>query len=274
MVSLRSSGPSLVNSVLEFRAGMEACLLPGVYPFLRLAERGAQQPVMLIPGFTGSDHSTYFVRQYLRGQGYDVYGWEQGPNVGLIASVFAALEQRLQDIFERTGQPVSLVGWSLGGFYVRALANRHPDKVRCIVTIATTFALPTPRAVNRVITRLYGYLNPYQQSDEFFISSDMWEATPPLPATSIYSEGDGVNNWRYCLDKEGPQSENIRVYGSHCGLTVNPMVYYILANRLAQDPAAWQPYSAQQALSSCRARLIREARASARGWLPRRASAR
>ena len=271
MVSSRTSGPSLVNSVLELRAGVEACLLPGSYPLLLLAERGEQRPVMLIPGFTSSDHSTYFIRQYLRRQGYDVYGWEQGANVGLIAAVFASLEQRLDDIYQRTGRPVSLVGWSLGGFYVRALANKHPDKVRSIVTIATTFSLPTPRAVNRVITRLYGYLNPSQQSDEFFISSDMWEATPPLPATSIYSEGDGVNNWRYCLDKESPRAENIRVYGSHCGLTVNPMVYYLVANRLAQDPADWQPFSSAQALSTCRARLLNDARAAVTAWLPRRA---
>ena len=53
-------------------------------------------------------------------------------------------------------------------------------------------------------------------------------------ATSIYSRGDGINSWRYCLDREGPLSENVRVYGSHCGLAVNPMVYFVLADRLGE----------------------------------------
>ena len=256
MASMRSVGPPLINSVLELRAGVEACTLPGVYPFLLLAERGAGQPVLVIPGFTSSDHATFFLRNYLKQLNYDVYGWGQGANQGLVSTVFEALEERLLTIYKDTGQPVSLLGWSLGGFYVRALANKYPDKVRCIMTISTTFALPTPRAVNRVITRLYGYLNPDQQTDEFFISSDMWEATPPMPSTSIYSEGDGVNNWRYCLDQENSLSENVRVYGSHCGLAVNPLVYYLLADRLAQDPARWNPYNRSSALASYRTRLV------------------
>lgn len=260
MQAYRSNGPSLVNSVLEFRAGLEACSLPGAYPLLMMAARGDGQPVLLVPGFTSSDNATFFVRRYLRKLGYDVHGWGQGPNIGLSASVLEALEERLLRIARESGRPVSLVGWSLGGFYVRALANRHPDKVRSIITIATAFALPTPRAINRVITRLYGYLNPMQQSDELFVGSDVWESNPPMPSTSVYSEGDGVNNWRYCLDEEGPRSENVRVFGSHCGLTLNPMVYYVLADRLAQDPLAWAPYCLETSLAGIRGRLAADVR--------------
>lgn len=243
MVSMKNGGPSLVNSLLEFRAGFEACALPGCYPALLLARRNPGQPVLVIPGFTASDNSTFFARQYLRKLGYDVYGWGQGTNNGLTAINFEGLEHRLLEIYQSTGKPVSLVGWSLGGFFARALANRHGAKVRSVITVATPFAMPTPRAVNRVINRLYGYLNPYQQMDEFFVSSDMWEPTPEQPATSIYSQGDGVNSWKYCLDGDGPRAENVRVFGSHCGLVVNPLVFFILADRLGQDPATWQQYA-------------------------------
>jgi pimeloyl-ACP methyl ester carboxylesterase len=257
MVSINNGGPSLVNSLLEFRAGFEACALPSFYPALLMARRNQDQPVLVIPGFTASDHSTFFVRQYLRKLGYDAYGWSQGSNNGLTATSFDALEDRLADIYQRTGRPVSLVGWSLGGFFVRALANRHAEKVRSIITVATPFAMPTPRAVNRVINRLYGYLNPHQQMDEFFVSSDMWEPTPALPSTSVYSQGDGVNSWNYCLDKEGPLSENVRVYGSHCGLAVNPMVFYVLADRLGQSVDSWQPFTGPTAqLRGLAARVI------------------
>jgi pimeloyl-ACP methyl ester carboxylesterase len=213
-------------------------------PLLLRAKRGEGQPVLLIPGFTSSDNATWFVRKYLGRLGYDVYGWGQGANDGLSTENFEALRRRLTDIHQRTGRKVSLVGWSLGGFYVRALANKHSIQVRNIITVGTTFSMPTPKAVNRVINRLYGHLNPYQQMDAFFIGSDLWECAPPLPSTSIYSKGDGVNNWRHCLDKTGKLSENVQVCGSHSGLTVNPLVYYVLADRLAQDAERWQPFAA------------------------------
>jgi pimeloyl-ACP methyl ester carboxylesterase len=240
--SERNSGPSLINSVLEFRAGLEACALPYAYPLLLRAKRGRGRPVLLIPGFTSSDNATYFVRDYLRRLGYDVYGWGLGASNGLSADTFKKLEQRLADISSQTGQKVSLVGWSLGGFYVRALANKSPGLVRNIVTVGTTFSMPTPKAVNRVINRLYGHLNPYQQMDEFFQGSDLWEPTPVVPSTSIYTRGDGVNNWQYCLDKVGALSENVRICGSHSGMAINPLVYHVVADRLSQDVECWQMY--------------------------------
>ncbi len=237
-----NSGPSIINSLLEFRAGLEACALPYALPLLMRAGRGDGKPVLLIPGFTSSDNATYFVRRYLQRLGYDVYGWQLGTNNGLSAENFEALERRLAAIYQDTGRRVSLVGWSLGGFYARALANKHSPMVAKLITVGTTFSMPTPRGVNRVINRLYGHLNPYQQMDEFFIGSDLWEYTPAVPSTSIYSKGDGVNNWQYCLDSEGGLSENVRVWGSYSGMTVNPLVYHVLADRLAQDPARWRAY--------------------------------
>ncbi len=242
MANVRRRRPSLLSSVLEIRAGLEACVLPWAYPFLLHGPRGEGRPVLLIPGFTNSDNSTYFARDYLRRLGYDVHCWGLGCNNGLGQETFRALQKRVQDIHRSSGQKLSLVGWSLGGFYVRALANSQPEAVRGIVTIGTTFCMPTPRAINRVITQLYSYLNPYQQTDTFFLSSELWETTPAVPSTSIYSKDDGISDWHYCLDKPGPRTENVRILGSHSGLAVNAMVFYLLANRLAQHPRSWQPY--------------------------------
>ncbi len=242
MTNLSRRRPSLLNSVLEMRAAFEACALPYAYPFLLRRPRGEGRPVLLIPGFTNSDNSTFFARDYLRRLGYEVYCWGMGHNNGLKQDTFKALQQRVQEIHRTSGEKVSLVGWSLGGFYVRALANSQADAVRNIVTIGTTFCMPTPRAVNRAITRLYSYLNPYQRTDEFFLGSELWETTPTVPSTSIYSKGDGINDWQYCLDAPGSHTENVRVFGSHSGLAINPMVFHVLANRLAQQPQNWQPY--------------------------------
>jgi hypothetical protein len=61
--------------------------------------------------------------------------------------------------------------------------------------------------------------------------------------TAIYSKGDGIVNWQITLQHDGHhRSENIRVYGSHCGMTLNPVIWYLVADRLATHPDKWQPF--------------------------------
>ena len=50
--------------------------------------------------------------------------------------------------------------------------------------------------------------------------------------TAVYSEGDGVVDWRYC--KTDRQESDFRVSGTHLGLVFNPSVYSVIAQRLAQ----------------------------------------
>jgi triacylglycerol lipase len=49
--------------------------------------------------------------------------------------------------------------------------------------------------------------------------------------TAIYTEDDGVVDWRYC--KTDDCSANFAVHGTHVGLVFNPSVYRIMADRLA-----------------------------------------
>ncbi len=37
-------------------------------------------------------------------------------------------------------------------------------------------------------------------------------------------------------------TENIEVYGSHCGLGHHPAVVYAVADRLAQPEGGWRPF--------------------------------
>jgi len=50
--------------------------------------------------------------------------------------------------------------------------------------------------------------------------------------TAIYSEGDGVVDWRYC--KTDRSDADFRVSGTHIGLVFNPSAYSVIAKRLAQ----------------------------------------
>ena len=66
---------------------------------------------------------------------------------------------------------------------------------------------------------------------------------PPLPLTSVYSESDGIVGWEHCLDIAGDYTENIRVPGSHTGMTHNPLVLHVIADRLAQAEQEWRPFN-------------------------------
>ena len=53
----------------------------------------------------------------------------------------------MRALAERHGQPVSLIGWSLGGIYARELAKELPDAARCVITLGTPFT-GHPKATN------------------------------------------------------------------------------------------------------------------------------
>lgn len=57
-----------------------------------------------------------------------------------------------------------------------------------------------------------------------------------LPAsvleTAIYTEDDGVVDWRYCINNDC--NTDFAVRGTHIGLAYNPTAYSIIANRLAE----------------------------------------
>jgi pimeloyl-ACP methyl ester carboxylesterase len=241
-MAVESQRPPVWRSMLEFRAGLEGFCLLASYPLLARVQ-GGSGPVLLIPGFTTSDNSTWFIRRFLVRLGYDCYGWEQGVNRGMVGATFDKLAGRLRDIHDRDRQPVALVGWNVGGFYARALANRHPELVKQVITLATPFALPSVHGVSQALNRLYRYLNESGASSDIMNDSAAWEETPPVPSSSIYSEGDGVTNWRYCLEQPGLRNENIRIVGSHLGMIVNPAAWFVVADRLAEDPDSWHSFA-------------------------------
>ena len=66
---------------------------------------------------------------------------------------------------------------------------------------------------------------------------------PPVPTTAIYTRGDGIVNWRSAVQVNGHgQTQNLEVPGSHIGLTLNPLVWYLLADRLSQPADRWHPH--------------------------------
>jgi pimeloyl-ACP methyl ester carboxylesterase len=242
--------PSKLLALSEFpRALFELGAYGLASSWLASAPKGDGHPVLVLPGFIAGDKSTARLRNFLTRTGYDAHAWELGRNFGpkAIGDEGERLIERLETIHALTGQKVSLVGWSLGGIMARLVARRAPDAVRQIITLGSPFA-GDPRANN--VWRIYEWLTG-QPLDADQSRAQLHESAkkPKVPATAIYTHGDGIVAWRNCLGKASKRSENIRVWGSHCGLVVNPAALYVIADRLAQRDKEWQPFEYSGAMS-------------------------
>jgi hypothetical protein len=235
--------PGLGLLAMEFRALWEFGALLPAWPALQRAPRGDGHTVVVYPGLSASDATTLPLRKYLDGLGYVTHGWNQGFNFGPRAGVLDAGIEQLHDLLAHSRQPISLVGWSLGGVYARELAKeliRDGHPVRCVMTLGTPFA-GGPRSTNA--WRLYELTsgrNAHREAEKFDL------VTPPgVPTTSIYSRTDGVVAWQasvQAVQDKHPHTENIEVVASHFGIGLNPSAWWAVADRLAQPAGQWQPF--------------------------------
>jgi pimeloyl-ACP methyl ester carboxylesterase len=229
--------PSWLLLALEGRALFElgASLISS--PLLRAAPTGDGHPVLVFPGLIAGDTTTILMRAFLSKLDYAPYAWEQGLNLGPRPGVVEACVERIQQLRQRHNQPISLIGWSLGGVYARELAKNLPDDVRSVITLGTPFT-GDPKANNA--WRVYELTSGQRLVDDAQIA--LLKETPPVPTTSIFSRTDGVVAWRCSIEKESHVSENIEVHASHFGLGMNPTALYAIADRLAQVPGNWQRF--------------------------------
>ena len=225
------------------RAAAEFGALFASLPALSSAPRGDGHPVLVLPGYAASDASTWVLREFLSGLGYRALPWTLGRNQGgLNGDLGPRLAARLDEVQQRTGTPVSLVGWSLGGVYARVLANRFPAKVRQVITLGSPFAgSPTATSIYRVYRQTgHPRAETIRTAPRHAFAG---EPLPGIPSTAIYSRSDGVVAWQIAREEPGPLSENIEVISSHVGLGIHPAVLFAVADRLAEDPNDWQPFS-------------------------------
>lgn len=232
--------PTRFLLALEWRSLPELGGFLASLPLLTAATpRGDGHPVLVLPGLITSDRSTIALRNFLKSRGYTAHGWEQGRNYGPLPGVERGMLDKVEELFERHGRKVSLVGWSLGGVYARQLAKMMPDKVRQVITLGSPFA-GDPRATNA--WRLYEFTSGHRVDDRERHMGGSISSPPPVPTTAIFSRSDGICHWQNCLETESPTAENIEVEGSHCGLGHHPAAVYAIADRLAQAEGKWKPF--------------------------------
>ena len=210
-------------------------------PWLACAPRGDGHGVLVLPGLLASDTSTLLLRRYLSWLGYDVRGWDLGRNRGPTEEVLAGLPRALLDHARRTGRPISLVGWSLGGVYARELARREPRHVRQVITLGSPFALTNPRRQSRA-NGPYRRLSHLHADGARLPTSEQRAQPIAVPSTSVYSRLDGVVSWQACLEPETRLHQNVEVRCSHLGFGVDPATLWLIADRLATPPGQHRPF--------------------------------
>jgi len=241
------SGPSAGLFLTEpIRGLVDLAALLLAAPWLATAPRGDGHGVLVLPGLLASDTSTLPLRGYLGWLGYDVRGWDLGSNRGPTEAVLAGLPRALLAQARRTGRPVSLVGWSLGGIYARELARRDAKHVRQVITLGSPFAMQDPRRQSRV-NGSYQRLS-HLHADEGRLPTPEQRARPiGVPSTSVYSRLDGIVSWQACREPESREPEtsrhqNVEVRCSHIGFGVDPATLWLIADRLAVPPGQYRPF--------------------------------
>ena len=236
------SPPALLLTMSELpRMAGEFSALMATWPWLGRLPKGDGHPVLVLPGFTAGDPSTLIMRRFLRELDYQVLPWGLGTNSGS-AWLMPALHRRINAILKLTDRPFSIVGQSLGGVFARELARSFPSHVRSVITLGSPFRTRDGEGTSAMVRSMFeraSIMRP-QERARLGLARDS-ERPPAVPCTAIYSRTDGVVAWKLCREPAGPMSESIEVFGSHTGMSMNPLVFWLLADRLRQDPATWQP---------------------------------
>jgi pimeloyl-ACP methyl ester carboxylesterase len=222
----------------EVRAPFEAATLLPSMPWLMRAPKGDGHHVVVIPPFGAGDVFTATLRRYLGRLRYQVHPWSRSEILALHRLETVAVP-RLEEITRTSGAKVSVVGHSLGGIYAREIARCAPDLVRRVITVGSPFAGDLK---SNYVWPMYEMITGTKIESlppEFL---DHMNEPPPVPATAIYSRTDGVAAWQSCVEKPSALTENIEVSGSHMGLLHNPLVLYVIADRLALPEGQLPPF--------------------------------
>jgi triacylglycerol lipase len=214
--------------------------------------RGDGGPVLLIPGFLAGDPTLSTMAAWLRRIGHKPRRAGIVVNVDCAERALRRLERRVDQLAHETGRPVAVVGQSRGGSLARALAVRRPDVVSRVVALGSPLAdqLAIHPAVHAQVhavgllgsAGVPGFFTRGCTSTGRCCDKARADVTAPFPEsvpfTAVYSRTDGIVDWHACLD---PAAECIEVRSSHCGMSVHPKVYRIVARALAPDQGVGTP---------------------------------
>lgn len=177
--------------------------------------QGDGRAVIVLPGFLASDVATSRLRTSLTGAGFRAHGWGLGRNFGVKADMFERLDRHLETL--NLDQPVTLIGWSLGGLIAREYAKYAPDRVRKVITLGTPFS-GDMRANNA--WRLYEWVAGHKVDTPPIAATP--HEKPPVETVALWSRRDGVVAPHSACGEPGETDTNTELYCSHMAFISDP----------------------------------------------------
>ena len=258
--------PSALSVAGEIRALFDLTTVPLslIESALSPKESDGANPIILFPGYASGDRALLPLRHYLENLGYQTEGWGLGTNLagqnlphtledlsdrwqvepnadysaedyrgeGGVPYLCDRAYERVKSRSGELGSPVTLIGWSLGGYIAREVARDLPDHVSQVITLGSPI-IGGPK---------------YTRAASVFAANGLdldWierevskrDQTPiRQPITAIYSKSDGVVNWRAALDRNNRNVDHIEVNVAHLGMGFNRTVYGLIRRALRACP--------------------------------------
>ena len=207
---------------------------------------GDDSAVVIIPGFLGTDLYLMELHGWLGRIGYRPYF----SGIGLNADCPNLLIQRhlnetVEKALRETKRKVHLIGHSLGGAIARSAAAQMPERIASVITLAAPIrGLEAHASIQRaadlvrqqILERHGRAVLPTCYTARCtcdFVESLKEDFPHSVRQTAIYSKSDGILNWRVC--RTGDPKADFEVSSTHIGMVFSPLVYSIVAQRLARN---------------------------------------
>lgn len=188
--------------------------------------RGNGRVVLVIPAFLAGDWATAPLRRFLTELGYRVETAGVLINLGPTPGMIAKLEKTLVRL--SADGPIVVIGQSLGGAIARDIVRRNPARVTRLITLCSPVRAPITTPLAPAAQFLKGFYDKDWLARRAAIAGSIG-----VPVTALYSEDDGVVDWRECILDEHPGCENVRVSGAHSTIGSSPDALSAIARALS-----------------------------------------
>lgn len=257
--------PSKSLLLLEARAALDfaGMLRPLLRAGIKAPAVKTDSLTIVAPGFGSGDAYTLPLRRYLKQNGISAEGWGLGTNLG-----GSNLPHRQEDLsprwdfsprsqyrgevavpyltdrfydavlarHEATGQTISLVGWSLGGYIAREVARELPDIVDRVVTMGAPLIGGPKYTAAAAVYRRRGTDMDWIEAE--INRRELTAAPIKQPITAIISKTDGIVDCNAVYDHKSPRVKHIEVDASHLGMGFNTEIWSHVLHALLADTNA------------------------------------
>jgi len=212
--------------------------------------RGDNSPVIVIPGFLGTNLCFLEMRLWLRRLGYRALGTGIWINAECPEIAGERLVKIVSKEYAAHGRKVHLIGHSLGGLIARGIAYQSPDKVASLIMLGSPFR---EVKINPFVAYGLDFVRDHVSTRRDCSYMNCFSLDCPCPGvtmmkgrfpssvneTAVYSKNDGFVDWQVCMN--GNSATDVEVRASHLGLRWNPEVYRVIAERLAMARPQTKP---------------------------------